>query len=331
MAKQQYAVASATMTQLSSTGATQRTRTLSIIIPVRNMAATVRILLDRLKTLRVPKGWDVEIIVAYTDSTDDTVAVLQAYDVQIVQSKQIGPGAARNEAVRKCRGDLLYFVDADACPVGDDFLERLVQTAVRLGRFGAFGGPILLDSAQRCNPVALADHFACWFNWSARRPTQRTALFQPSVNLAVARKVFDALGGFDQNLRVLEDFELQQRLLQNKLPIFFVHELAVTHVARGSLLRSWRHSWYWGGPFRSVLLSDLARGKLRHPVGSRLFFANAPRLFFGRMHLVLRSAWRVSRWQTCMSFVFLAATVWIGTLATICGPDQPRPDRPAPV
>ncbi len=331
MVEQQYVFAPATMTLVSPGAATQRTRTLSIIIPVRNMAATVNVLLDRLKTLRAPQGWDVEIIAAYNDSTDDTLAVLQEYDVKIVRSEQIGPGVVRNEAVRNCRGDLLYFIDADACPVGDDFLEHLVQTAIRLGRFGAFGGPILLDPAQQRNPIAVADHFACWFNWSVRRPTQRTTLFQPSVNLAVAKTIFDTVGGFDQDFRVLEDFEFQQRLQQNKLPIFFVHDLAVTHRARGSLLGSWRHSWYWGGPFRSVILRGMAPGKLRYPVGSRLFFANLPRLFWSRMRLVTRSAWRISRWQTCVSFVFVVATVWIGTLATIYGPDQPRPERPAPV
>ena len=331
MTEQQIISGPVTLTGTSTGSATPRTRTLSIITPVRNMARTVTVLLERLKTLQAPRGWDVETIAAYTDSPDNTLAVLKEYGVQIVQSERIGPGAARNEAVKQSRGDLLYFVDADACPVGDDFLERLVQTAIRLGRFGAFGGPILIDPAQQRNPIALADHFACWFNWSERRPSQRTTLFQPSVNLAVARKVFDAVGGFDEKLRVLEDFELQQRLLRNKLPIYFVRELAVTHRARSTLRRSWRHSWYWGGPFRSVLLSGMAPGKLRYPVGSRLFFANVPRLFFGRMRMVLRSAWRISRWQTCASFAFLAATIWIGTLATIYGPDQPRPHKPAPV
>jgi GT2 family glycosyltransferase len=305
---------------------------LSIVIPVRNQARTLDALLRKLKSLPAPPGWSVEIIAGYTDSRDDTLAVLQAHGIRTVTSPVPGPGAARNAAAALARGSLLYFIDADACPADERFLIRLVQVAIRLRPFGAFGGPILLDPALRFNPIAVGDHWACWFNWSGRRRSSRTALFQPTVSLVVPRRVFEAFGGFDPALRVLEDFEFQERLLRKNLPLYFVQDLAVTHRARSTLWRSWRHSWYWGGPFRAeILAKGRSHQKIPYPVGSRLFWLSAPAIFLGRLRLLLRIAWRCSRWETCFGFPFLVLTVLVWALGVVLGRDQPGASTEAPV
>ncbi|MGB8274300.1 MAG: glycosyltransferase [Alphaproteobacteria bacterium] len=304
---------------------------LSIIIPVRNQARTLDVLLRRLKALAPPEGWGVEIIAGYTDSRDHTLDVLKAHGVEVVTSTVPGPGAARNAAAARAKGQLLYFIDADACPVGEDFLARLIGIARRLGRFGAFGGPILLDPSQRRNPIALGDHWACWFFWQQVRPSQRTILFQPTVSLVMWRRVFEAFRGFNPALRVLEDAELQERLLARNLPIYFVQGFAVTHQARGGLWRSWRHSWYWGGPFRSEILAKGRSHKLRYPVGSPLFWLNLPKIFRQRMRRILKVAWPHAKREIRFCFPFLAATVFVWALGAVLGRDQPRPETAAPV
>jgi GT2 family glycosyltransferase len=306
-------------------------RVLSIIVPVRNQARALACLLARLGSLPPPAGWQVEIIAVYTSSRDDTLGVLERSGTRIVHCSGIGPGIARNAGVAVARGELLYFIDADACPVGDDFLQRLVTIAFRLKAFGAFGGPITLARHQRWNPVALGDHFACWFNWHPARPSQQTTLFQPTVNLVVRRSAFDAVGGFDPTLRVLEDFDLQRRLLKRRLPLYFVRELTVTHEARGSLWRSWRHSWYWGAPFRTAYLAQVKRYDLPYPIDSPRFWRNLPYLFGRRMRLVMRAAWRVSRRDALVAAPFIAATVLAWALAVVFGKGQPPAERAAPV
>jgi len=306
-------------------------QTLSVIIPARNAAKTLPALLDALLDLKTPTGWHVEVVAAFTDSRDDTLAVLEQRPIKIVHVTTIGPGAARNAAAREASGDLLYFIDADARPVGDDFFIRLIHAAVELNKrkkLGGFGGPILLDPAQRKNPIAQGDHFACWFNWSEKRRTQRTSLFQPTVSLVMPHAVFKALGGFDPKMRVMEDFDLQQRATRAGLRLYFVQDLAVTHHARDTFLKSWRHSWYWGTPYRSAYLEKVRDPHLRFPPGSKWFWLNLPSVFRRRMRLVTRSAWRTSRWATLSSYPFVACTVFSWSLATVLGGGQPSPEKP---
>jgi len=297
-------------------------RTLSVIIPVKNGAATLPALLDSLYRQAKPPGWIIEIVAGYTASRDDTLRILRERAVSVAESRVPGPSAARNAAVRKSTGALLYFIDADAAPVGDDFLVRLVRAAARLeklGRLGAFGGPIRLDPAQRRNPVAVADHFACWFNWSDKRPTQRTTLFQPTVSLAMPRAIYRALGGFDESILVLEDFALQARLLAHGFRLYFVNELQVVHRARGSPAKSWRHSWSWGAPYQANYLAKAGSRELRFPLGSRLFCLNLPFIFARRMKLVMRAARRVSDRQALLASPLIAATVFAWALAVVVG------------
>ncbi len=304
-------------------------KTLSVIIPARNAAKTLPRLLDTLLRLDMPTGWQKEIIASYTDSNDETLAVLEARPITVVRCTTIGPSAARNMGVQAASGDLLYFIDADACPVGDDFLVRLVQTAIKLAkrkRLGGFGGPILLEPSQSHNPIAQGDHFACWFNWSKARRTQRTSLFQPTVSLAMPRKVFQSLGGFDPAIRVLEDFDLQQKALRAGLHFYFVQDIAVTHHARSSLLKSLRHSWYWGIPYRSAFFEKVRDPNLKTSVNSNWFWLNLPFIFGRRMKLVTRSAWRTSKGATIWAFPFVACTVLAWSLATVTGKGQPPPE-----
>lgn len=306
-------------------------QTLSVIIPVRNAVHTLPALLDCLLELRTPPGWKKEIIASYTESRDDTLKVLESRAVKIVRSETLGPSAARNAGVRVATGSVFYFIDADARPVGDDFLVRLIHLAEKLGSqegFAGFGGPILLEPSQSNNPIAQADHFACWFNWIQLRNDQRTTLFQPSVSLVMMRSAFESLGGFEERIRVLEDFDLHQRALSAGYYFCFVQNFAVTHRARGTLLKSWRHSWYWGAPYRSAYLAKVPDANLRIPLDSRWFCLNLPFVFLRRMRLVLGSARRVSVGRTLVSLPFIALTVFSWSLAAVLGGGQPSPDKP---
>lgn len=304
---------------------------LSVIIPVRNHAKPLRRLLNNLRTQETPPGWEVEIIVVEYNSTDNTLDVIRESGMRCIECSEAGVSAGRNAGVKAAKGSLLYFIDADACPAHSRHFIDLIAIGKQLRPFGAFGGPIRLTSWQRWNPIAIGDHWACWFNWHAKRPQQRTMLFQPSVSLVVPRKTFETIGGFNTEIAILEDMEFQHRLMRAGYPIYFAPGLVVTHEARGSLSSTCRHSWSWGGPFRTRYLTDVTNYELKYPVGHKRFARNLPMLFRRRMKLVTRAAWANSKLQTCYSYPFLALTVLVWTMAVVWGDDRRPRSHQAPI
>ena len=102
----------------------------SVVMPIYNAADYLRPALDSVisQTLR-----DVEIICVDDGSTDHSLAILKEYQkrdprVLIVTETNAGPAKARNNGLRRARGEYLSFLDAD------DFfeptmLEELYRTA----------------------------------------------------------------------------------------------------------------------------------------------------------------------------------------------------------
>lgn len=308
---------------------TQHKRILSVIIPVQDNARTLDPLLDQLAALKRPADWEVEVIAAYQDSADGSLDRLKARGVRWARSASPGRAAACNAAVSASTGELLYFIDADACPVGDGFLLRLVESAGRWERPGAFGGPILLDPKQSWNPIAVADHTANWYVWHHRRRLS-TIPFQPDANLVIPRAVFEAAGGFDTSLDLLQDFDLEQRIHRAGHGIYFDPFLAVTHRARGGLLASWRNSWRRGRPVREIFYRRM-RG---HPLQSMAEEGDTVHTFLAvlrhRMGRVFYVSWRVSKTKTLFCAPFLFSTVFVWALAVASGKAKPPREKLAP-
>ena len=321
-------------------------RTLSAIIPVRNQPDTLDDLLTNLDAQSVPEGWRLEVICIDNASTDSTPDVIKRHNATYILETQLGPSIARNTGVAAAAGELLWFIDADVLPLVDDFPVRIVEATKKLDSFAGFGGPILLPQRQYNNPIAFADHMACWSAWSSDR-TDGHSDFQPTS--FICRKAdFDAVGGFDTQLRVLEDWDLQMRL-QNlespsdqiatsqaddddiqQRPIWFLQNLPVAHAARDTFVRTIKHSWYWGLPSRRGWFgrSGASVTIMEKPF---LRWLVLPTLVWQRAKHPLKTAWQVSPPRALLSAPILMLTLLVWGIAVIVGRGQPDEDKFAPV
>jgi glycosyltransferase involved in cell wall biosynthesis len=89
-------------------------QSVSIVLPAKNEAESLRILLPRLKAMAAGMGRDSEIIVVDDGSTDGTRETCAAHSVQVVSHPySSGNGAAIKTGARAAGGDILVFMDAD--------------------------------------------------------------------------------------------------------------------------------------------------------------------------------------------------------------------------
>lgn len=156
------------------------------------------------------------------DTFRDDLDILLLY-----QDENRGPAAARNAGAARARGDYLLFIDDDCIP-SRDWLERLSE---HLGRHPgcAIGGSCrngLSDSLYSAAQQMLMDYLYDYYNRDAAH-----AGFCPTNNLAVPRREFLAIGGFDTSFRFAagEDREFSARWAGSGAGLLFVRDTPVYH------------------------------------------------------------------------------------------------------
>src|SRR5438445_6128164 len=97
----------------------------TVVVAAYNAIATIEECLDSLSALRYPREL-LEIIAVDNASTDGTrQAIAGRPDVVLVEEGRRGAAAARNAGIRRARGAVVAFTDAD-CTVDADWLSELV-------------------------------------------------------------------------------------------------------------------------------------------------------------------------------------------------------------
>ena len=91
----------------------------TIVVPTYNRAEFLRNSLPSVQRLRVPSGWDIELLVVDNNSVDHTVDVIRdiakwgAIPVRWCLEKQQGASHSRNRALKEARFEHLVYLDDD--------------------------------------------------------------------------------------------------------------------------------------------------------------------------------------------------------------------------
>lgn len=192
---------------------------ISVVIPTCNRNELLARCLERLvpgaQTLNADQY---EVVVTDDSSNDGAERLIHSRfpSVRWVRGPRRGPAANRNNGARAARGDWNAFTDDDCIPDAC-WLKELaaaIEPGVQVyeGKTECRDGLGALDEA----PVNLTGG-KLW-----------------SCNLMVARKVFDAVDGFDEGFpfAACEDMDLQNRLNKLGLQCKFVPRASVDHPPR---------------------------------------------------------------------------------------------------
>lgn len=202
---------------------------LSVIVPVLDGAAFLAESLPALRASELERGtW--ELIVVDDGSRDQSAGVARRFADVVLHAGGAGPAAARNHGVRRARGEILVFIDADVS-VHQDVLhrfDRLLETESGVAAvFGAY------DTAPRAQ--GLVSQYRNLLHHRVHAEGRGDAeTFWAGLG-AIRRRVFVAAGGFDETMRQLEDIDLGYRLRAQGHRILLRPEIQGTHLKQWTL------------------------------------------------------------------------------------------------
>ena len=280
----------------------------SVVIPAYNSGRTIRATVE--SALDQTVG-DLEVIVVDDGSQDETVPVVKAIEdprVRLVRRPNGGAAAARNTGILEARGRWVALLDSDDLWVPDK-LERQL---------------LVLDA----DPTVLAVQSGAYFVDDFLRVLYVRRCFQPEDNLltflrfqnmpnvastwVIDRQKLVEIGMLDEDLAILEDWELSVRVARYCNPVCIEDPLSLYRVHPGN--RSRDLDLHVAPGFR-VLERLFADPTLPQPIRERR------REIYARFFTMLcGGAFKVRRWRTCAYWGFRALRTdprmlrYIGTL-----------------
>lgn len=188
---------------------------ISVIIPAYNVAKYINRALK--SVLNQTYSW-FEVIIIDDGSTDQLTDLLDEFDydsrILYVHQENAGPASARNHGLRKAKGELITFLDAD-----DEYPNDK-----------------LLIQQQYLNEYPKVDFVSGNIQYAG---VETNTLFDTSENrsmlnvhlgaLLCRKEVFDTVGAFDESLRQSEDVDWWMRCLEKGVKYTFLPQIFLVY------------------------------------------------------------------------------------------------------
>lgn len=225
---------------------------LSIVIPAFNAAKILPRLLDSIYNTQGFR--DFEVIVVDDRSLDNTSKIVESYKPKVeylLLKRNSGPARARNEGVKKAKGKVVLFLDADViCYV--DTVSRIAKAFIKDPDLTAITGVWTRPKRSKkffSNYKALRD----WSYWINERQRKGYYYLFSTRIAAIKKEVFLRLGGFNQMYKKadIEDIEFTYKIA-SRYAVIFDEKIKVRHEFEdfGPIVKKYfRRSFFWSQLF----------------------------------------------------------------------------------
>lgn len=204
---------------------------ISVVVPVYNGGPHLARCLDALLASDYAAR---EIVVVDDGSTDASADAAASRGCEVLRlDARSGPAAARNRGVRRARGPVILFVDADV-EVRRDTLARFASIfRERPAVAAAFGS---YDDAPAARNF-FSQYKNLFHHYVHQQSSSEAETFWAGCG-AIRRAAFEAVGGFDERRYArpsVEDIELGYRLRRAGFEIVLDGSVQVKHLKRWTL------------------------------------------------------------------------------------------------
>ncbi len=248
---------------------------ISVIIPARNeeqsIAESIHSILSQTYSRK-------EVIVVNDGSTDQTAAIVRKmaqahHGITLLNFRQGHSAAfARNQGAKEARGDILVFHDAD-CTAEKHYLQHIVGHFVKHNVDGVSNKTLATSSTSFIAKCIAAQRSMLW-DTNQITPTPYTN-HTPTLIASFRKKVFHALGGYNERIFYFEDTDLSQRFVDHGFKAVYQPDAIEYHQDPHSISELIRQArWFGKGiaynfkerkewkPFLSPLYAILTLGVL---------------------------------------------------------------------
>ena len=184
----------------------------SVIMPIYNAYEYLRPAIDSVvsQTLK-----EIEIICIDDGSTDHSVEIVKEYQktderIRIIAENNAGPALARNNGIKRARGEYLAFLDADDfCE--PTFLESLYELAkkedldIAIGRYDIYN-----SRRQRFEDAVEGDHHKIYKSGVVTSKNEHPDTILMSTVGSAWNKIFKRKFVFDKGLLFLQDVRMYE-------------------------------------------------------------------------------------------------------------------------
>lgn len=196
----------------------------SVIIPTYNRAGSI---IKAVESVLNQTYQNIEIIVVDDNSSDNTeelIKLLSSKKIKYIKNEiNLGPSGARNKGIQHAKGNYIAFQDSD-----DEWLPGKLEKQLLLFQKEDYG---LVYCAYRYLKGSL----------NYKYPSEKYSLEELEGNIfesmfemnkistqtmIIKKEVLEQVGGFEENLRCLEDWELALRICY-RYKVGFVNEMLV--------------------------------------------------------------------------------------------------------
>lgn len=219
----------------------------TVILAVRNEAPYIAKCLQAALEQDYPPD-RMEILLADGASTDETLEIVRALPgasvVQIVHNPKRIQSAGLNALIKQSRGDVIIRVDGHTT-IEKDYVRQCVNVLHKTGA-SAVGGqmrPVGITPMGKAIAVATCSRFAV----PSAFHVDGTAQYTDTIYMgAWPRAVLERVGGFDEQLRTNEDYELHVRIRRLGGRIYLSPTIRSWYFGRQTLRSLARQYYHYG-------------------------------------------------------------------------------------